>query len=306
MGTDPYRPPRRSRPPRRHGHASAGRTFLWLVLFVGLAVVVVWFFAGSAIRDAVGGGGSEAAAPVVTEPPLTPFTIPEGLRREDVAALIDQKLAGKGIGMTGAAYMEATKASARGRRLARTGRPTSLEGFLFPATYDIGTETTIDILVDAQVREYEARTSTVNYRPAARRNLTEYDVLIIASMIEREAAVAAERPVIASVIYNRLKAGMPLQIDATVQYALGDWRTELTSADLEVDSPYNTYQVTGLPPGPICNPGEAAIQAAARPATTSYLYYVTKKDGTGEHYFSTNPDDFQADFERSLQNSGDQ
>lgn len=293
----------RRRPPK---HASSSRTFLWLLAFLGLAVVAGWAFGGDMIGDRI--GGEEAEQPTVTESPPVPFTIPEGLRREDVAALIDSEFPkdGKGGALRGADYLGATAPGARGRKLAGAGGPTSLEGFLFPATYEIGSETTADILVDAQVQTYKDRTAGINYTPAAKKNLTEFDVLIIASMIERETAVPEERALVASVIYNRLKRGMPLQIDATVQYAIGEWKKELTVRDLEVDSPYNTRIANGLPPGPIASPGEAAIVAAARPKQTDFLYYVARNDGTGRHYFSTNPDDFQADFERAQANGGEQ
>lgn len=296
----------RRQSPGRRG-PSGGRTFLWLAAFLGLAVLAGWAFGGQVIRDTIQGDDTAEQA-VTTESPPLPLTIPEGLRREDVARLIDEELAGtgKGKGLTGAAYLKATGPGARGQGLAKTDSATSFEGFLFPATYEIGSETTPEILVDAQIDAYKMATAGINYRPAAKKNLTRYDILIIASMIERETAVAAERPLIASVIYNRLRNGIPLQIDATVQYALGEWKSELTVSDLEVDSPYNTRIHEGLPPGPICNPGEAAIVAAAKPKQTDFLFYVARNDGTGRHYFSTNADQFQADFERSQANQAAQ
>ena len=142
----------------------------------------------------------------------------------------------------------------------------------------------------------------MNYRYAQSRNLTKYDVLTIASMIEREVAVARERPLVASVIYNRLRAGMRLDIDATVQYAVGEWKEELSNSDLNVDSPYNTRRYAGLPPGPISNPGKDSIRAAARPVQTPYLYYVARNDGSGRHYFSSTPEQFERDVQRSRAN----
>jgi len=299
-------PRRRSRPPKRNHSA---RTLLWLFGFLGLAVLAGWAFGGDMIGDRLGGGDNEAPAAITDESPPVPFTIPEGLRREDVAELIDQTFPtedGKGAALTGEDYLAATAPGPRGRRLAGAAVPTSLEGFLFPATYEIGTDTTAQILVDAQVQAYKERTAGVDYRFAAKKNLTEFDVLTIASMIERETAIEAERRLVASVIYNRLRAGMPLGIDATVQYAIGEWKKELTAGDLDVDSPYNTRIVSGLPPGPIASPGEAAIVAAARPKQTDFLYYVARNDRTGRHYFSTNADDFQADFDRAQANGGEQ
>jgi UPF0755 protein len=111
-------------------------------------------------------------------------------------------------------------------------------------------------------------------------------------MVEREVVVPAERPLVAGVIYNRLKRKMRLDIDATVQYAVGDWR-ELTAKDLASDSPYNTRKFPGLPPGPISNPGLASIQAAAKPKQSDYLYYVAREDGTNRHYFAKTIDEFE-------------
>ena len=114
-------------------------------------------------------------------------------------------------------------------------------------------------------------------------------------MVEREAQVGAERPLVAAVIWNRLRQGMMLQIDATVQYALGEHKAVLTYDDLKVDSPYNTYLHFGLPPTPIANPGLASLQAAADPAAVDYLYYVARGDGTGRHYFSSTYSQFLSD-----------
>ena len=130
---------------------------------------------------------------------------------------------------------------------------------------------------------------------AHKANLTDYDVVIIASMVEREARVAQERPLVAAVIWNRLRKDMLLQIDATIQYALGETKPVLTYQDLKIDSPYNTYKNPGLPPTPIANPGLASLQAAADPAAADYLYYVARNDGTGRHYFSASYDQFLVD-----------
>ena len=131
------------------------------------------------------------------------------------------------------------------------------------------------------------------YAQADALGITLHQAVIIASMIESEAANDAERAQIASVIYNRLAAGMPLQIDATVMYALGEHKEYLTEEDLQVDSPYNTYLNTGLPAGPICSPGLASLNAALNPADTGYLYYALDTE-TGTHNFYTNYNDFLA------------
>ena len=203
-------------------------------------------------RNAADDDATPAAADTAT-PSTQRLLIREGLRREDVARLVDQETS-----IPGDRYLSLTAPGARGRALARTDRPTSLEGFLFPATYEITSDTTAAELVDEQLDAYEANTSDVNYRYATSRNLTRFDVLTIASMIEREVAVASERPLVASVIYNRLRAGMRLDIDATVQYAIGEWKKELSSADLASGSPYNTRRFGGLPPDPSPAPARTA------------------------------------------------
>lgn len=279
-----------------------GRTVLWLMLLLAVVVMVGWAVGSNAIR---GGGGDEAAQPTETAPPPIPFTIPEGLRREDTAALISDEIGPERPTLQSDDYLNLTKPSTRGQRLAGADEPVSLEGFLFPKTYDIGTETTAKILVDAQVREYRQLTNSINYRYAKQRNLTEYDVLIIASMIEREVQADPERKLVASVIYNRLRNGMPLAIDATVQYALGEWKNQLTQSDLAVDSPYNTRVFAGLPPGPIANPGEASLRAAARPKETDFLFYVARNDGSGRHYFSRTEAEHLANVERARAAGGD-
>lgn len=161
-----------------------------------------------------------------------------------------------------------------------------LEGYLFPDTYHIGGGTTDEEIVGMMLDRFEAEIKSLDYeRKALEKNLTLHEAVTVASMIEGEAAVNEERQVIAGVIYNRLRMGMPLQIDATVKYALGGQPQKIYYKDLEVDSPYNTYRVSGLPPGPINSPGRASLLAALSPAKTGYLYYVAKPDGT--HAFSS-------------------
>ncbi|MFZ5647902.1 MAG: endolytic transglycosylase MltG [Bacillota bacterium] len=161
-----------------------------------------------------------------------------------------------------------------------------LEGYLFPDTYYIGSGTAEEEIIGMMLNRFESEIKSLDYeRKAGERNLTLHEALTIASMIEGEAAVNEERPVIASVIYNRLRLGMPLQIDATVKYALGGQPKKIYYKDLEVNSPYNTYRVSGLPPGPINSPGRASLLAVLEPADTDYLYYVAKPDGT--HAFSS-------------------
>ena len=168
-----------------------------------------------------------------------------------------------------------------------------MEGFLFPALYEFTQATPAAKLVADQLRTFQQRFATVNLSYARSKNLTPYDVLIIASMIEKETAVASERRLVSAVIYNRLRNGMPLGIDATLRYGFKIPGTEsLTKTAIETDSPYNTRIRTGLPPTPIANPGLASIRAAASPARgVDYLYYVRKPNAL-KHYFTSSESDF--------------
>ncbi len=171
----------------------------------------------------------------------------------------------------------------------------SLEGFLFPATYELPAPPTPDDLIVRQLQSFQQNFNTVSLSKARKANLTPYEVLIIASMVEREARLTRERPLIAAVIYNRLKAGMPLGIDATFRYASGDWVNPIRQSELEKDGPYNSRTRQGLPPTPIGNPGLASIEAAAKPANVDYLYFVVKPGRCGEHAFSSTIEKFNAD-----------
>ena len=158
-----------------------------------------------------------------------------------------------------------------------------------------------------QLEAFEERFSA-QYAAAARAlHETPYQLLIVASMIEREAEVPHDRPLIAAVIYNRLRTGMPLGIDATIRYALHDYTQPLTEAQLHDPSAYNTRLHKGLPPTPISNPGLASIEAAAHPAHVEYLYYVAAPDGCGEHVFTSSYPQFLADsaeYQRALAANG--
>jgi UPF0755 protein len=286
----------RSRRPRRAPERRKSRG--WLVL-----VVVAAGVAGVAWAVGARGGSDEAAQPTSTaEAPPVKVTVPEGLRREEIAAL----LAGK-THLSADEYLQATAEGAEGRTRAGTKRPTSLEGFLFPATFDVGSRLTEAELVQSQLQAYDTWTSDVNYAYARSKNLTKFDVLILASLVEREVRVATERPVVAGIMYNRLKRQMRLDIDATVQYAVSstEWKKELTAADLAIDSPYNTRKYPGLPPGPICNPGLASIAAAAKPKVSDFLYYVARDDGSGRHYFARTPEEFEAAVAKARANRGE-
>lgn len=164
-----------------------------------------------------------------------------------------------------------------------------LQGFLFPATYDIYEDTTAASLIDAMLEKF-ASVYTEDYAArAADLGYSDYEILIMASIVEREAKLADERPVIAGVIYNRLEINMKLQMCPTVLYPLTDGmydKSEVTYDDLEIESPYNTYMHEGLPPGPICNPGQDSIEAVLYPDENNYLYYHTSDAGDGSHIFS--------------------
>ena len=162
----------------------------------------------------------------------------------------------------------------------------ALEGFLFPDTYDFDRNSTSAQLVREQLQEFAADWTKLNLSFARSKNLTPYDVLTIASMIEGEAQVPSERPLVAAVIYNRLHRDMALGIDATLRYGLHIPPTQsLTDSEIHSDNPYNTRFKPGLPPTPINNPGLASLEAAAHPASVDYLYFVRKPDK--QHHFFT-------------------
>ena len=174
----------------------------------------------------------------------------------------------------------------------------SLEGFLFPNTFELKPKAPAADLVELQLKDFMRQIKKVDMSYAKSKNLTVYDVLIIASMIEDEAGVASQRKLVASVIYNRLREGIPLGIDATTRFATGNYTEPLTESELAVDSPYNTRTNQGLPPGPINSPGLEAIRAAAHPEETGFIYYVTAPHTCGELAFSKTDAEFQRDVER--------
>jgi UPF0755 protein len=199
-------------------------------------------------------------------------TVPEGQSiREAATAVGESGVEGNYVKAAGS-----TQALRRARRLGAPRGTRTLEGFLFPATYDLKAGATADTLVDAQLDAFRDNFRRINLKAARRKNLTPYDVLIIASLIDRETPSDKERPLIASVIYNRLAIDEPLYIDATTRYAENNWTRPLRQSELDKDTPYNTRTNTGLPPTPIGNPGLASMKAAARPAKTDYMFYVAK------------------------------
>jgi UPF0755 protein len=238
---------------------------------------------GDAIDRLVAGPGRE----------IVQLTIPEGLSRREIAPL-----AGR-AGVRGD-YLRASADTSLidARRYGLEDDPESLEGFLFPATYELRRGAGAPVLVRRQLAAFRRTFAQVDRSYARSKNLTAFDVITIASMIEREAQVPRERRLIAAVVYNRLKAGIPLGIDATIRYATGNWQRPLTRTQLALESPYNTRTNAGLPPGPIGNPGLASLEAAARPARVGYLYYVVKPGTCGEHAFSSSFEQFERDQQR--------
>jgi uncharacterized YceG family protein len=241
-------------------------------------------------RDMSIGAALDALA---TGPPpdIVTITVPEGRSRREVVDILGGELDGD--------YLAATRRSpALDPREYGAKGATSLEGFLFPATYELKRGQPVGELVSQQLSAFRREFDQVDLRYAHRKNLTDYDVLIIASMVEREASLPRERPLIASVIYNRLSQGIPLGIDATLRFALNQWEEPLTESELASPSPYNTRTTAGLPPGPIGNPGVDSMKAAARPARTSYLYFVVKPGGDGAHAFARTDAEHQRNVER--------
>ncbi|MFD1408913.1 endolytic transglycosylase MltG [Kroppenstedtia eburnea] len=228
------------------------------------------------------------------------LTVPEGFTAEKIAAVLDKK------GLDGDEFLQAVNRkedypdsfvkeipSDRKRRY-------QLEGYLYPITYNLPKGTDSKHLVQKMLQQFERNMEREGIRPKLKeQNLTMDEWVTIASIIEREGKVEEEFPRIAGVIYNRLKVGKKLQVDATVQYALGEQKARLLYKDLEIKSPYNTYRIKGLPPSPISNPGPKALRAALEPEKHPYFYYVTRKDGSGLHYFARTEKEHLQNIERS-------
>ena len=228
--------------------------------------------------------------PVVVVRTIT-LTIPEGYSRAQTAEVAKQE------GLRGS-YEKASISSSDLDPAKYGGKGAkNLEGFLFPDTFDLQAHAAASSLVQLQLEDFKRRIAGVNMSYARSKNLTTYDVLTIASMIEREAGVASQRKLVAAVIYNRLHDGMPLGIDATTRFATGNYTRPLTESELAVDSPYNTRTHTGLPPGPINSPGLASIEAAAHPAKVDYLYYVVEPGACNKLAFASTEAEFNADVE---------
>jgi UPF0755 protein len=225
------------------------------------------------------------------------LTIPEGWRAEQIAEMLAQE-----VGIDGDEFLALVRGAVFDYEFLQERPPgATLEGFLFPDTYYLPVQPTALDIIERMLANFDQRFTAEMRQMAAEREMTIYRVVTLASIVEREAVVAEERPIIAGVFLNRLAKGMTLDADPTVQYALGYqedtgqwWKTPVTLEEYtRVNSPYNTYLHRGLPPGPICNPGLASIQAVLEPVETDYLYFVAKGDGS--HAFART-------FEEHLQN----
>lgn len=281
-----------SRPPRRRPHLTSGgsrglpRVAAVLAL---LGVVVVLVLLGRSLTRS-------GSTPTSTLPPVVKVLIPEGETRLQIDRIARDR------GLTGSYRLASRRSSLLdpSKYGAPAGTP-DLEGFLFPATYELDKGAPADRLVAEQLEAFREHFGLAEIAQARTLHVTPYQLLIVASMVEREAQVPGDRPKIAEVIFNRLKRGMPLGIDATLYYAIElrsgtpTYTKELSEAQLHMSSPYNTRTHVGLPPTPISNPGLASIHAAANPSHGSYLYYVLAPDGCGEHVFARTAAEFEAD-----------
>jgi UPF0755 protein len=286
--------------PERPGRGTtAVRRLVATVLVLGFVGLAVWLGAG------VLGGDSDAEVAPTTVPAVVPkpqpvlrVVFPEGFTRKQMVKRVvavrkiakqKRKITPK---LSGNAYAAATKAAKPPRAFRKHAR--GIEGFLFPATYEFTPKTTGKQLVADQLEFFAEKWAEVDLAYAKKKNLTPYDVLIIASMVEKEAVASEERAKVAAVIYNRLKAGMTLGIDATIRYAFDVPGTEsLRNSQLESDNAYNTRKRLGLPPTPIANPGLASMKAAAHPVKEGYLYFVAKPDKI-HHFFTASESEFLA------------
>jgi uncharacterized YceG family protein len=280
------RPPGRRRATRRRAGAA--------LLLLGLLGAGIW-----AASTLVHGDAKPASTPAATVPQLVQMRVifPEGFTRPQMADRVDAvralAIATRGVTprLTRAGYLRASRAVKPPAGF-RSDSPRSIEGFLFPATYDFTQNTTAAELVHDQLAFFREEWAKVDLSYPRSKDLTPYDVLTIASMIEKEAVVPEERRLIAAVIYNRLRLGMPLGIDATIRYGRGvPGNQPLKVSDLESNTPYNTRTHVGLPPTPISNPGLASIRAAAHPAKVDYLYFVRKHDKI-HHFFTASEAEF--------------
>ena len=210
------------------------------------------------------------------------ITFPEGFRATEIAALLEEKM-----GIQADDFMSRVRDRSLVRSLGLEAD--SFEGYLFPDTYQFHTDATPDEIIKKMVARFKEQYPDSLRMTASKAGFTTQDIVILASIVEGEAIIDSERPVIAAIYINRLKMGMALQACPTVQYLLPEGPRRLLKTDLEIDSPYNTYKYRGLPPGPVNNPGIKSILAVLNPADVDYLYLVA--NGDGSHTFSKNMDE---------------
>jgi UPF0755 protein len=292
-GPAPPRPPRRHRPSRTRLLVRRGIALGLLLAGLAIALWLVTLAVGGLRDDPPPKPTTVAAAP-----PTLKIIFPEGFTREQMAERIKEV---NGIArekrsisprLSSEAYLKTTASSKIPGKFAEDGKRRPLEGFLFPAAYQFEPKTTSRQLVNRQLEAFERAWGQVDLSYATSRNLTPYDVLIIASLIEKEVIAPEERGLVAAVIYNRLRRGMTLGIDATIRYGLKVPATEsLRESHLEDLNPYNTRKHAGLTPTPIANPGLASMQAAAHPKDVDYLFFVRKPDKI-HHFFTASEDEF--------------
>jgi peptidoglycan lytic transglycosylase G len=254
--------------------------FSWYARFKGLADKLQ---AGKFRLDTgMGASAIIAALESSPEPPATAvkLVLAEGLTAAQQAA----KIEAAGVGIKAVDYLdEMQHGQFNGAFLASKPAQASVEGFLFPDTYEVPPGTSAHALIQMQLDTFGRKAGPLLASPPG--HLTAYQMVVLASIVEREARFDADRPLVAGVLYNRLADNMLLQVDATVMYGVGRPGQQPTVDDLHKDTPYNTYLHTGLPPTPISNPGVATLTAAAQPAQTLYLFYVS--DGCGHNHYST-------------------
>ena len=284
---------------RRHPQASSTTRALaalgGLILGIGVLAAIVFAVVG---RNS-GASSGPATQDTTTGPPPKPvlrIVFPEGFTRVEMADRITavNKIAEDKRQITPKLseqeYLRVTKTMDPPAGFPKN--VPNLEGFLFPATYDFTEDTTSKELVGDQLEAFDRNWSQIDLKYAESKNLTPYDVLTIASLIENEVQVPKERALVAAVIYNRLHLDMPLGIDATIRYGLNIPPTQaILQSQLDTPSPYNTRCCPGIPPTPIGNPGLASMQAAAHPAKVDYLYFVRKTD-CKSHFFTPSLDEF--------------
>lgn len=237
---------------------------------------------------ATGLSANDALAALIEDGPIVEFvsvTFPEGSWLTDFARILDEN-----THIDGNEFLDlVTKGKVKSKY--RPPEVDTMEGLLFPSTYQIVESDDAASVARRLASEFEKQVDPLDFSAAEGLGVTPYEAITIASMIEAEASLDEERPMVARVIYNRIEEGMMLGIDATVQYAIGEHKEELTSTDLDVDSPYNTRRFTGIPPTPIGAPGRASLEAALQPADGPWLYYVLN-DCEGHHAFSESYDEF--------------